>query len=92
VVIQDQAGFHLPTADPRLPENLRLPPPTVRNSIRWNVSAACSRPASPTGSTRRLRRLEDLLFAASKAWTQPAKVAGLIDHWLADQVNSGAPI
>ena len=38
-----------------------------------------------------LRRLEDHLFAPSREWTQPAKVAGLIHRWLADQANAGAP-
>ena len=43
-----------------------------------------------SGSIQSLRRLEEHIFAASREWTQPAKVAGLIHHWLADQANSGA--
>ena len=54
VVIADQAGFHLPEADPRIPKNLLLLPlpPTARNSIRSNVSAASSKRRWPTASTR----------------------------------------
>ena len=52
VVIQDQAGFHLPPGDARLPANLRLLPlpPTVRNSTRSSASAVCSKPRSATAS------------------------------------------
>ena len=91
VVIQDQAGFHLPSNDPRLPENLRLPP----YSPELNPVERCGGLLKARVTNRlypSLRRLEDHLFAASREWTQPAKVAGLIHHWLADQVNSGAPI
>ena len=90
MVIQDQAGFHLPSNDPRLPENLRLPP----YSPELNPVERCGGLLKARVTNRlypSLRRLEDHLFAASREWTQPAKVAGLIHHWLADQVNSGAP-
>ena len=94
VVIQDQAGFHLPSNDPRLPQNLRLLPlppysPELNPVERFGglLKARVTNRLYPS-----LRRLEDHLFAASREWTQPAKVAGLIHRWLADQVNSGAPI
>jgi hypothetical protein len=53
VVIEDQAGFHLPETDPRIPGNLRLLPlpPYCPNSIRLNASEDCSKLPSPTGST-----------------------------------------
>lgn len=88
VVIQDQAGFHLPTDHPRLPANLACFRcfPTATNSIRSNASAASSRPRFYP-----LRKLEDHLFAVYRTWTRPANVAVLLYHWLADQVNSGAP-
>ena len=93
VIIQDQPGFHLPTDDPRLPKILRLLPlPPYNPEVRSNASAACSTP--PAVSDRldpNLRRLKDHLFAASKPWTRPAAVAGLIHSWLADQTNSGVP-
>ena len=94
VVIQDRAGFHLPSNDPRLPKNLRLPPlppysPELNPVERFGglLKARAVNRLYPS-----LRRLEDHLFAASREWTQPAKVAGLIHRWLAEQVNSGAPI
>ena len=94
VVIQDQAGFHLPITDPRLPANLRLLPlppycPELNPVERFGglLKARVSNRLYPS-----LRRLEDHLFAASREWTHPAKVAGLIHGWLADRVNSGAPI
>jgi len=94
VVIQDQAGFHLPVADGRLPANLRLLPlppysPELNPVERFGglLKAAVANRLYPN-----LRKLEDHLFAASREWTQPTKVAGLIHCWLADQVNSGAPI
>ncbi len=94
VVIQDQAGFHLPTNDPRLPKNLRLLPlppysPELNPVERFGglLKARVINRLYPT-----LRRLEDHLFAASHEWTQPAKIADLIHHWLRDQVNFGVPI
>lgn len=93
VIIQDQAGFHLPTHDPRLPKNLRLLPlppysPELNPVERFGglLKAAVSNRLYPN-----LRRLEDHLFAASKPWTRPAAVASLIHGWLADQTNSGVP-
>ncbi len=93
VVIQDQAGFHLPTDDDRLPANLRLLPlppycPELNPVERFGglLKAQVSNRLYPS-----LRKLEDHLFAASRAWTQPTKVAGLIHDWLAKQTNSGAP-
>ena len=93
VVIQDQAGFHLPTDDPRLPPNLRLLPlppycPELNPVERFGglLKAQVANRLYPS-----LRTLEDHLFAASRAWTRPAKVAGLIHRWLAATVNSGAP-
>jgi len=92
VVIADQAGFHLPVDDARIPANLRLLPlppysPELNPVERFGglLKAAVANRLYPT-----LRRLEDHLFAASRQWTQPTKVAGLIHHWLADQANSGA--
>jgi len=89
-----QAGFHLPSHDPRLPQNLRLLPlppysPELNPVERFGglLKARVTNRLYPS-----LRRLEDHLFAASREWTPPAKVAGLIHHWLAAQVNSGAPI
>ncbi len=94
VVIADQAGFHLPPADPRVPANLRLLPlppysPELNPVERFGglLKAQVSNRLYPN-----LRRLEDHLFAASREWTHPAKVAGLIHTWLADQANSGVPI
>ena len=93
VVIQDQAGFHLPQGDARLPANLRLLPlppycPELNPVERFGglLKAQTRNRLYPD-----LRRLEDHLAALAKRWTTPAKVAGLIHDWLADQVNSGAP-
>ena len=93
VVIADQAGFHLPTDDARIPANLRLLPlppysPELNPVERFGglLKARVTNRLYPS-----LRKLEDHLFAASREWTPPAKVAGLIHHWLADQTNSGAP-
>ena len=61
VVIADQAGFHLPQDDGRLPANLRLlplPPLQPRAQSRRSASAACSKPPTPTGSTRRCAALK----------------------------------
>lgn len=93
VVIQDQAGFHLPEGDARLPANLRLLPlppycPELNPVERFGGLLKAQVRNRLYSS---LRQLEDHLFAASKPWTHPAKVAGLIHTWLADQANSGAP-
>ena len=94
IVIQDQAGFHLPEADGRLPANLRLLPlppycPELNPVERFGglLKAAVANRLSPT-----LRRLEDHLAAAARPWSTPAAVSSLIHSWLADQVNYGAPI
>ncbi|MDD3180059.1 MAG: transposase [Opitutaceae bacterium] len=93
VVIQDQAGFHLPGNDSRLPKNLRLLPlppysPELNPVERFGglLKARVNNRLYPS-----LRQLENHLFAASREWTQPAKVAGLIHRWLADQVDSDVP-
>jgi transposase len=93
VVIQDQAGFHLPLGDARLPPNLRLLPlppycPELNPVERFGglLKALTRNRLYPS-----LRRLEDHLTATAKHWTAPDKLAGLIHAWLADQVNSGAP-
>lgn len=94
VVIADQAGFHLPEDEARLPANLRLLPlppygPELNPVERFGglLKAAGANRLYPT-----LRRLEDHLAAAARPWSTPAAVSPLIHTWLADQVNSGAPI
>ena len=94
IVIQDQAGFHLPPGDARIPRNLRLLPlpaycPELNPVERFGglLKAQVSNRLYPT-----LRKLEDHLAAAATLWTTPAKVSGLIHSWLADQTNAGAPI
>jgi transposase len=91
VVIEDQAGFHLPETDPRIPGNLRLLPlppycPELNPVERFGglLKAAVANRLYPN-----LRKLEDHL-AAAREWTQPTKIAGLIHAWLHDQANSGA--
>lgn len=94
VVIQDQAGFHLPIDDARLPKNLRLLPlppycPELNPVERFGglLKAAVANRLYPN-----LRKLEDHLAAAARPWSTPAAVSSLIHSWLSDQVNSGAQI
>ena len=94
VVIQDQAGFHLPIDDARLPKNLRLLPlppycPELNPVERFGglLKAAVANRLYPN-----LRKLEDHLAAAARAWSTPAAVSSLIHPWLSDQVNAGGPI
>jgi len=87
VVIQDQAGCHLPSNDPRPPQNLRLLPlpPTARNSTRWSVSAGSSRPGdqpalpelTPVGRPP-LRRLAGMNPAGQsrRPYPRPARRSG----------------
>ena len=93
VVIQDQAGFHLPTDDSRLPPNVRLLPlppycPELNPVERFGglLKAQISNRLYPN-----LRKLEDHLAAAARPWCRPARVQGRIHDWLTDKVNSGAP-
>lgn len=93
VVIADQAGFHLPEADPRIPANVRLLPlppycPELNPVERFGglIKAAVANRLYPN-----LRKLEDHLSCAAREWTTPTKVAGLIHTWLSEQTNSGAP-
>ena len=92
VIIADQAGFHLPPNDPRLPPNLRLLPlppycPELNPVERFGglLKAAVANRLYPS-----LRKLEDHLTAAARPWSTPAAVSSLIHTWLADQVNAGA--
>jgi len=94
VIIADQAGFHLPSNDPRLPPNLRLLPlppycPELNPVERFGglLKAAVANRLYPS-----LRKLEDHLTAAARPWSTPAAVSSLIHTWLADQVNAGARI
>jgi transposase len=93
VIIADQAGVHLPSDDPRLPANLRLLPlppycPELNPVERYGglVKAAVSNRLYPN-----LRRLEDHIIAATRPWSTPSAVAGLIHDWLKDKANCGAP-
>lgn len=93
VIIQDQAGFHLPVDDCRLPANLRilpLPPysPELNPVERMGslIKAEVCNRLYPT-----LSRLERHIEAIAKKKLQPMQVASLIHDWLRDQVNSGAP-
>ena len=96
VVIQDQAGFHLPEDDARLPANLRLLPlppysPELNPVEKLGdlvKDEVCNR-LYPS-----LRKLEDRIIAALRPWrSDPAKVAQLIGSgWLLDGLNSGAQI
>lgn len=94
VVIADGAGFHLPAGDARVPANVRLltlPPysPELNPVERFGglLKARVANRIYPT-----LRRLEDHLAAAARAWSSPAKVAGLIHSWLTDAANSSVPV
>lgn len=93
VVIADQASFHLPVADARLPANLRLLPlppycPELNPVERFGglLKAAFS-----NRFYLNLRKLEDHLIAAARPWSTPTAVTGLTHGWLADKVNPGAP-
>ena len=90
--IGDQAGFHLPTDDARIPANLRLLPlppycPELNPVERFGglIKAAVANRLYPN-----LRKLEDHLVAAARPWSTPTAVASLIHTWLADKVNAGA--
>jgi transposase len=93
VIIADQAGFHLPVGDGRIPPNIRLLPlppycPELNPVERFGglLKAAIANRLYPS-----LRKLEDHLLAAARPWSTPSAVAGLIHSWLADQANAGAP-
>lgn len=84
VVIADQAGWHLPQDDSRIPSNLRLLPlpaycPEFNPVERFGglIKAQLRNRLYPN-----LRKLEDRIVAASKLWTSPDKVSGLIHSWL----------
>ena len=94
VIIQDQAGFHLPADDARLPANVRLlplppyspelnPVEQLGDLVKDQV---CNR-LYPS-----LRKLEDRILAALRPWrTDGRKVAQLIGQgWLPDGLNAGA--
>ncbi len=98
VVIADQVGFHLQSADPRVPANVRLLPlppysPELNPVEKFGdlvKDAVCNR-LFPS-----LRALERRIEAALKPWrtllASRALVAQLIgEGWLREQVNAGAP-
>ena len=87
-------AVHAVARTPRLPANLRLLPlppycPELNPVERFGglLKAQVRNRLYPNW-----RKLEDPLAAAARPWTTPAKVAGLIHTWLADQVNAGVPI
>jgi transposase len=92
VVIADQAGFHFPPADPRLPANLKLLPlppysPELNPVERFGgliKAEVCNR---LYGS---LAKLEGHIEAICRVWSKPQAVAGLIHDWLLEKVNNGA--
>ena len=94
LVIQDQAGFHLPENDPRLPKNLRLlplPPYSPElNPVEKLGDLVKDRICNRIYPN--LRRLEDHILAAHQPWrTDSAHVAELIgDGWLLTGLNAAA--
>jgi len=96
VVIQDQAGFHLPAHDARVPKNVRLlplPPYSPElNPVEKLGDLVKDRICNRLYPS--LRCLEDHIVAALQPWrTDPTRVAQLIGSgWLLDGVNAGAPI
>ena len=93
VIIADQAGFHLPTNDARLPANLRLLPlppycPELNPVERLGglIKAQLCNRLYPN-----LRKLERHIEAVALTCLRPSAVASLIHDWLLDQVNSGVP-
>lgn len=95
VVIQDQAGFHLRSGDPRMPANVRLVPLPAYSPELNPVEklgdlvkdAICNRLFTDlrTLETAILDELEPLRASG-------ARVAQLIGAgWLLDQANAGAP-
>lgn len=95
VIIQDQAGFHLPATDERVPANVRLlplppyspelnPVEQLGDLVKDQI---CNR-LYPT-----LRKIEDRILAALRPWrTDRTKVAALIgEGWLLNAANNGAP-
>jgi transposase len=94
VVIADQAGFHLPEGDPRIPQNirlLRLPPycPELNPVERFG---GLLKAAVGNRLYSALPRLERHLEAAARPWSRPERVRSLIHDWMALQVKPGAPI
>lgn len=96
VVIQDQAGFHLPAGDVRVPKNVRLlplPPYSPElNPVEKLGDLVKDRICNRIYPN--LRRLEDHILAALQPWrSDQAHVAQLIGTgWLLDGVNAGALI
>lgn len=93
VVIADQAGFHLPAGDTRIPANLRLVPlppycPELNPVERFG---GLLKAAVANRLYLNLRKLEDHLIAAARPWSTPSAVASLIHTWLADKANLGVP-
>ncbi len=93
MIIADQAGFHLPLNDSRLPANLRLLPlppysPELNPVERLGslIKAQVCNRLYPT-----LARSERHIEAVTRQCLRPANVAALIHDWLLDQVNSGVP-
>ena len=96
IIIQDQAGFHLPVDDARLPANVRLLPlppysPELNPVEKLGdlvKDQVCNR-LYPS-----LRKLEDRILGALRPWrTDGTKVAQLIGQgWLPDGLNAGGPI
>ena len=95
VVIQDQAGFHLPANDARLPPNVRvlsLPPYSPElNPVEKLGDVVKDRICNRIYPN--LRRLEDHLLAALQPWRcAGSRVAELIgDGWLRNGLNTGVP-
>lgn len=96
VVIQDQAGFHLRSGDPRMPANVRLVPLPAYSPELNPVEklgdlvkdAICNRLFTD------LRTLETAILAELEPLrASGARVAQLIGAgWLLNQTNSGVPI
>jgi transposase len=95
VVIEDQAGFHLPNDDPRVPANLRLlplPPYSPElNPVEKLGDLVKDRVCNRLYPN--LRRLEDHIIGVLRPWCrEAARVAALIgEGWLLDGANAGAP-
>jgi hypothetical protein len=93
VVIADQAGFHLPEGDARIPVNLRLLslPPSCPELNPVERFGGRHKAAVSNRLHLSLRTLEDHLIAVARPWSSQAAVIGLIHTWLADTPTRGTP-
>lgn len=90
VVIMDQAGFHMPEKEPRIPLSIRMEPLPLYCPELHPAEGVGRVEKMPTADRicDSLKPLEEHIIALARRWSEPDKIASLIPAGMGVEVNA----